>query len=36
LRAHGIAATLQQSVHELSDENRYSEHRLLAIVFMNE
>jgi hypothetical protein len=36
VKAHGIAATLQQFLYELSDENRYREHRLHAIVFMNE
>ncbi len=36
LKAHGISATMQQSVRQLSDQNRYDENRLLAIVFMNE
>ena len=36
LKPHGLAGTLQQSVHELSDGDRHSAGRLLAIVFMNE
>ena len=36
LKAHGISATMQQSVHQLSDQNRYDENRLLAVVFMDD
>jgi hypothetical protein len=36
LKAHGIVATSQRSVHELSGEHGVSEHRLLAIVFRPE
>jgi hypothetical protein len=36
LKAHGVVATMQQSVHEVSEQNRLTEHGLLAIVFMND
>jgi len=36
LKAHGISATDQQSVHELSRESGVDKHRLLAIVFLPE
>lgn len=36
LKAHGVAATLQQSVHVLAEQNHLSERGMLAIVFMND
>jgi hypothetical protein len=36
LKAHGISATMNQSVRQLADQNRYDENRLLAMVFMND
>jgi hypothetical protein len=36
LKAHGVAATLTQSVHDLSKQNGMDERALLAIVFTND
>ena len=36
LKAHGVTATLNQSLHDLSDQNGMDEHALLGIVFMKD
>jgi Domain of unknown function (DUF4405) len=36
LKAHGIAATLQQSARELAQQNRVDEREVIAIAFRNE
>ena len=36
LKAHGVTATLNQSLRDLSDQNGMDEHALLGIVFMKD
>jgi hypothetical protein len=36
LKAHGIAATLQQSARQISQESRVDEREIIAIVFRND